>query len=84
MIFGVTLGPIIGKGAFGAVYAGTWNGAKVAVKSITSQDFTDLYNEAFVLRSMRHPNIVQVTNLNYHLLVLLLFCFGSWALLIVC
>jgi predicted Ser/Thr protein kinase len=59
VIFGVKLGAIIGKGAFGAVYAGIWNGAKVAVKTITSQDFSDLYNEAFVLKSMRHPNIVQ-------------------------
>ena len=29
---GVKLGPLLGKGSFGSVYYGTWNGAQIAVK----------------------------------------------------
>jgi len=34
----VRLGPLIGRGAYGRVYRGTWNGNIVAVKVITSND----------------------------------------------
>lgn len=29
---GVKLGPLLGRGSFGSVYYGTWNGAQIAVK----------------------------------------------------
>jgi len=29
---GVRLGPLLGKGSFGSVHYGTWNGAQIAVK----------------------------------------------------
>ena len=29
---GVKLGPLLGKGSFGSVHYGTWNGAQIAVK----------------------------------------------------
>ena len=31
-ITGVRLGPLLGKGSFGSVHYGTWNGAQIAVK----------------------------------------------------
>jgi hypothetical protein len=31
-IVGVRLGPLLGKGSFGSVHYGTWNGAQIAVK----------------------------------------------------
>lgn len=31
-IAGVRLGPLLGKGSFGSVHYGTWNGAQIAVK----------------------------------------------------
>ena len=31
-ISGVKLGPLLGKGSFGSVHYGTWNGAQVAIK----------------------------------------------------
>eukprot|EP00891_Asterochloris_glomerata_P002575 jgi/Astpho2/2575/Aster-x0106 len=35
----VKLGQLLGKGSFGAVYSGVWNGAQVAVKSIPAAEF---------------------------------------------
>lgn len=49
MIFGVTIGAPIGKGAFGQVYEGTWNGVKVAIKSIPDENVSILLSEAAVL-----------------------------------
>ncbi len=49
MIFGVTIGGPIGKGAFGQVYEGTWNGVKVAIKSIPDENVSILLSEAAVL-----------------------------------
>ena len=31
-IAGVKLGPLLGRGSFGSVHYGTWNGAQIAVK----------------------------------------------------
>lgn len=30
---GITFGPLIGQGAFGRCYCGTWQGASVAIKA---------------------------------------------------
>ncbi|KAK9810348.1 hypothetical protein WJX72_009180 [[Myrmecia] bisecta] len=61
----VRLGPLLGKGSFGAVYYGTWNGAQVAVKVIEHRSSTDEYRatdealEAMLGLKMMHPNIVR-------------------------
>lgn len=49
-VFGVILGAVIGKGAFGHVYEGTWNGVRVALKSIPNENATALLREAAVLK----------------------------------
>lgn len=72
----VKLGPLLGLGAFGRVYRGQWNGAKVAVKVIehveeedgetcvepNSEPFPAL--EALLVRELAHPNVVQM--FKYH------------------
>lgn len=70
----VRLGPLIGRGAYGRVYRGTWNGNVVAVKVITSTDpqlgsdatasgegskrRKAVVFEAALSASLSHPNVV--------------------------
>ncbi|GMH37147.1 hypothetical protein BSKO_05020 [Bryopsis sp. KO-2023] len=60
----LTLGNLIGRGAFGQVYKAMWNGAVVAVKvifhrqSVISAD-EDIAREAALSSDLRHPNVVQ-------------------------
>jgi len=54
----------IGKGTFGEVYKGIWNGTEVGVKfltptNITEQFLQDFYKEVTIMRSLRHPNVLQ-------------------------
>ncbi|KAK9816863.1 hypothetical protein WJX72_006274 [[Myrmecia] bisecta] len=57
------LGGLIGKGGFGAVYQGTWQGTDVAIKVFNGSELTkrilkDLNREAFIMSTLRHPNVV--------------------------
>lgn len=62
----VTLGPIIGSGAFGSVYKGKWRSLEVAVKMVTvmdsekygSKELDSLKSEIEVLSRLQHPNII--------------------------
>lgn len=69
----VRLGPLIGRGAYGRVYRGSWNGNTVAVKVMeTSECVTGIDNdeeesagggarglfEAVLSSSLSHPNVV--------------------------
>jgi len=55
---------VIGKGTFGEVFKGVWNGTEVGVKFLNAQDMSDqflqdFYKEVTIMRSLRHPNILQ-------------------------
>lgn len=57
----VKLGPLLGKGGYGRVYRGIWNGAQVAVKvleTIKEGDSEEVL-EAVLGAKIAHPNIVQ-------------------------
>lgn len=66
----VRLGPLIGRGAYGKVYRGTWNGNTVAVKVIEMSDsklgltteelcIKNPIFEAVLSSNLSHPNVVQ-------------------------
>lgn len=55
----------IGRGSFGQVFKGTWRGTEVAIKRIPANcmresETKDFMKEAFILRQLRHPNVLQV------------------------
>jgi hypothetical protein len=66
----VRLGPMVGRGAYGRVYRGTWNGNTVAVKVIETEDTVGPdeaievvlekrgFFEAVLASNISHPNIV--------------------------
>ena len=49
---------LIGKGGFGSVFPGTFQGRKVAVKRVELINATD--NEEEALKQLDHPNIVKL------------------------
>jgi len=59
------IGERIGKGTFGEVYKGVWNGTEVGVKFLTTsstmneQFLEDFYKEVNIMRALRHPNVLQ-------------------------
>ncbi|KXZ50686.1 hypothetical protein GPECTOR_15g370 [Gonium pectorale] len=57
----VKLGPLLGKGSYGRVYRGVWNGAQVAVKVLETvqQAAEEEVLEAVLGGQISHPNIVQ-------------------------
>lgn len=65
----IKLGERIGRGNFGEVYIGYWRNTSVAVKkckiNVDSHDqqeiLDDFEREAQIMRSLRHPNVIQVT-----------------------
>eukprot|EP00878_Enallax_costatus_P013232 GHUV01013833.1.p1 GENE.GHUV01013833.1~~GHUV01013833.1.p1 ORF type:complete len:316 (+),score=72.02 GHUV01013833.1:1980-2927(+) len=60
----IKLGPLLGKGAFGRVFRGTWNGKLVAVKVIEySQEQMDdgCLLEGILSEQVQHPNVVSST-----------------------
>lgn len=48
----------IGSGNFGQVFRAKWNGNEVALKSVSSHDKTSIAQEASILKSLQHPNII--------------------------
>jgi len=57
-ITGVQVKDVLGKGHFGEVRLGHWNGIPVALKSI-NEESDELKEEASILTKLKHPNIVQ-------------------------
>lgn len=58
----ISLGLLLGAGAFGKVYQGTWRGGKVAVKVITqlgSAAAQEVRREVELMLKVKHPNVVQ-------------------------
>jgi serine/threonine protein kinase len=56
----------LGRGGFGAVYRGSWQGIKVAVKmleGISTSAVGDLRREALMMSRVRHPGIAVVYGL---------------------
>lgn len=63
----LTLEKPIGTGSFGEVYSGFWRGTRVAIKrmlvNMKNSDSTaidDFVQEANLMSTFRHPNIIQV------------------------
>ena len=58
----ITRDRIIGKGAAGSVYKGTWNQTDVAIKELydhfDASEQKSFFDELNILASLRHPNIV--------------------------
>eukprot|EP00794_Sanderia_malayensis_P017253 gene17253-18978_t len=56
----IVLCECIGKGRFGDVHRGTWNGENVAVKIFTSREETSWFREAQIYQTtmLRHKNIL--------------------------
>mmetsp|Transcript_8938 Transcript_8938/g.19085 ORF Transcript_8938/g.19085 Transcript_8938/m.19085 type:complete len:704 (-) Transcript_8938:2515-4626(-) len=55
----VRLGPMLGKGAYGRVYRGQWNGAQVAIKVMEHTEQPEGNLEALLSGGVSHPNVVQ-------------------------
>merc|ERR1712137_64171 len=53
----------IEKGSFGIIYEATWRGTKIAVKKLpttmTDKQLAEFYDEAALMKTLRHPNILQ-------------------------
>ena len=53
----------IEKGSFGVIYEAKWRGTKIAVKKLPSamndKLMKEFYQEAALMRALRHPNILQ-------------------------
>ena len=58
----IQLGDRVGVGNFGEVFKGTWRGhVEVAVKTLKDVQGGEEFNkEAEVLKTLHHPNLVQV------------------------
>lgn len=55
---------LLEKGSFGVIYQAQWRGTVIAVKKLPSAEMTEkqlreFYQEAALMRSLRHPNILQ-------------------------
>lgn len=55
----------IGHGSFGLVHKALWRGTEVAIKrlprdSMDQQVLLEFMKEAFIMRQLRHPNVLQV------------------------
>ena len=52
----------IGKGGYGEVYKGSWEGASVAIKkfgrNLNRKAIRDFIKEIEVVNQLRHPNII--------------------------
>eukprot|EP00026_Physarum_polycephalum_P005262 Phypoly_transcript_05293.p1 GENE.Phypoly_transcript_05293~~Phypoly_transcript_05293.p1 ORF type:complete len:518 (+),score=79.43 Phypoly_transcript_05293:123-1676(+) len=56
----------IGHGSFGLVHKAMWRGTEVAIKRLPRESITEqqvlleFMKEAFIMRQLRHPNVLQV------------------------
>lgn len=56
----------IGHGSFGLVHKALWRGTEVAIKRLPRESMTEqqvlleFMKEAFIMRQLRHPNVLQV------------------------
>mmetsp|Transcript_18616 Transcript_18616/g.29664 ORF Transcript_18616/g.29664 Transcript_18616/m.29664 type:complete len:430 (-) Transcript_18616:238-1527(-) len=60
---------VIGEGAFGSVYIGNLYGQPVAIKRFKPRDDNtkeDIMNEVRVMRTLRHPNVVEYLGVSIH------------------
>jgi len=55
----VVIGNMIGSGAFGTVFSGTWNHTEIALKTVKKDDLTNFQSEIKILRSLNHPNVLR-------------------------
>mmetsp|Transcript_15843 Transcript_15843/g.44327 ORF Transcript_15843/g.44327 Transcript_15843/m.44327 type:complete len:634 (-) Transcript_15843:108-2009(-) len=67
----IKLGMPIGKGSYATVYRGIWSGIEVAVKVMSStaaigEDTYNPKNEADIMASLSHPNLVPVYHTAEH------------------
>jgi predicted Ser/Thr protein kinase len=51
---------VLGKGAYGIVYEGTWKGRKVAVKRIQIENVKNNKGGEEALQYLDHPNVVKL------------------------
>eukprot|EP01117_Protostelium_nocturnum_P011236 TRINITY_DN407_c1_g1_i1.p1 TRINITY_DN407_c1_g1~~TRINITY_DN407_c1_g1_i1.p1 ORF type:complete len:1519 (+),score=354.97 TRINITY_DN407_c1_g1_i1:113-4669(+) len=67
MLEDVQVGSLIGKGYFGCVYSGVWNGLSVAIKTLVEDEDEESSKkwkeEIKLLRKLNHPNIVRLFGL---------------------
>eukprot|EP00520_Triparma_pacifica_P006010 CAMPEP_0118656516 /NCGR_PEP_ID=MMETSP0785-20121206/13529_1 /TAXON_ID=91992 /ORGANISM="Bolidomonas pacifica, Strain CCMP 1866" /LENGTH=882 /DNA_ID=CAMNT_0006549377 /DNA_START=68 /DNA_END=2713 /DNA_ORIENTATION=- len=59
----VETGPLIGKGGFGSIHQGEYEGEIVAIKQLQhlEDDTVDRFRfECFLMKSLRHPNVVRL------------------------
>lgn len=57
----VQMGKVLGQGAFGTTYNGTWRGAELAVKHVRiskPSEAKSFLREVATLAALRHPNIL--------------------------
>ncbi|CAL8465657.1 g5193 [Coccomyxa elongata] len=66
----LALGQLIGRGSFGRIYKGEWQGKEVAVKVPCSQDSREAnfegLSEYLVSKKVRHPNVVDTYKVIIH------------------
>eukprot|EP01117_Protostelium_nocturnum_P009923 TRINITY_DN3536_c0_g1_i3.p1 TRINITY_DN3536_c0_g1~~TRINITY_DN3536_c0_g1_i3.p1 ORF type:complete len:310 (-),score=102.41 TRINITY_DN3536_c0_g1_i3:31-960(-) len=66
MLSDVQIGSVIGKGNFGEVRKGTWNGTTVALKGLTGEDQSELQKfkgEITLLYKLNHPCVIRLLGL---------------------
>ena len=60
----------IEKGSFGIIYEATWRGTRIAVKklptTLNEKALKEFYQEAALMRSLRHPNILQYLGIAHY------------------
>jgi predicted Ser/Thr protein kinase len=58
---------VLGKGAYGIVYEGTWRGSKMAVKRIQIENVQNNKGGEEPLQILDHPNVVKLYDVDSNL-----------------